>query len=126
MRTSRRVCVVSIVGSSQVLHAALAFREQRALHIKSTFQHAQHFPACQALKVLVEYKVRFPQSNSAAVISAQNEVQTITATIHSLKDCISQDLDEDDPGVLEPFQKMLQFALEPLLLYVDPAADQPG
>lgn len=123
--------MVSIVGSSQVLHAALAFREQRAQHIKSTFQHAQHFHACQALKVLVEYKVkvpqaRFPQSNSAAVISAQNDVQTITATIHSLKDCISQDLDEDDPGVLEPFQKMLQFALEPLLLYVDPAADQPG
>lgn len=37
-----------------------------------------------------------------------------------------QDLDEGDPGVLEPFQKMLQFALEPLLLYVDPIADQPG
>lgn len=43
-----------------------------------------------------------------------------------LKDCHSQDLDEDDSGVLEPFQKMLQFALEPLLLYVDPVADQPG
>jgi len=28
--------------------------------------------------------------------------------------------------VLEPFQKMLQFALQPLLLYVDPIADQPG
>ena len=37
-----------------------------------------------------------------------------------------QDLDEGDPGVLEPFQKMLQFALEPLLLYVDPIAEQPG
>ena len=37
-----------------------------------------------------------------------------------------QDLEEDDPSVLEPFQKMLQFALEPLLLYVDPIADQPG
>lgn len=43
-----------------------------------------------------------------------------------LDTCHSQDLDEDDPGVLEPFQKMLQFALEPLLLYVDPVADQPG
>ena len=28
--------------------------------------------------------------------------------------------------MLEPFQKMLQFALQPLLLYVDPIADQPG
>ncbi len=27
---------------------------------------------------------------------------------------------------MEPFQKMLQFALQPLLLYVDPIADQPG
>ena len=37
-----------------------------------------------------------------------------------------QDLEENAPSVLEPFQKMLQFALEPLLLYVDPVADQPG
>jgi len=37
-----------------------------------------------------------------------------------------QDLEEGDASVLEPFQKMLQFALEPLLLYVDPIADQSG
>ncbi|DBA74057.1 TPA: hypothetical protein ACH3X1_010871 [Trebouxia sp. C0004] len=37
-----------------------------------------------------------------------------------------EDLDEGDLSVLEPFQKMLQFALQPLLLYVDPIADQPG
>ena len=46
--------------------------------------------------------------------------------VDGLNSCQLQDLDEDDPGVLEPFQKMLQFALEPLLLYVDPVADQPG
>ena len=28
--------------------------------------------------------------------------------------------------MLEPFQKMLQFALQPLLLYIDPIADQLG
>ncbi|DBA83186.1 TPA: hypothetical protein ACH3X2_006702 [Trebouxia sp. C0005] len=37
-----------------------------------------------------------------------------------------EDLDEGDPSVLEPFQKMLQFALQPLLLYIDPIADQLG
>lgn len=38
----------------------------------------------------------------------------------------AQDLDEGDPSVLEPFQKMLQFALEPLLLYTDPMTDHSG
>ena len=49
-----------------------------------------------------------------------------TIVDENLKDCHSQDLDEDDSSVLEPFQKMLQFALEPLLLNIDPVADQPG